>query len=87
MRENELTGERFLTALTIGCENIRFSSLFAAGDAPSGEERGETDVFAGSADNSVKISKLIQITPLQKLINNSHRKKQKKLMLNEYLHI
>ena len=34
------------------CENIRFSSLFAAGDVvwrnvPSGEERGESDVFAG----------------------------------------
>ena len=39
------------------CENIRFSSLFAAGDVsrggfsarnvPTGEERGETDVFAG----------------------------------------
>ena len=42
----------------IACENIRFSSLFAAGDVsrgggssarnvPSDEERGETDVFAG----------------------------------------
>ena len=35
----------------IACENIRFSSLFAARDVsrnvPSGEERGETDVFAG----------------------------------------
>ena len=35
----------------VACENIRFSSLFAAGDVsrnvPSGEERGETDVFAG----------------------------------------
>ena len=37
----------------IACENIRFSSLFAAGDVsrnvrnvPSGEERGEMDVFA-----------------------------------------
>ena len=38
----------------IACENIRFSSLLAAGDVwrssarnvPSGEERGETDVFA-----------------------------------------
>ena len=33
-------------------ENIRFSSLFADGDVssrnvPGGEERGETDVFAG----------------------------------------
>ena len=38
---------------SIACENIRFSSLFAAGNVsrggnvPSGEERGETDVFAG----------------------------------------
>ena len=36
---------------TIACENIHFSSLFTAGDVsrnvPSGEERGETDVFAG----------------------------------------
>ena len=38
----------------LACENIRFSSLFVAGDVsrggknvPSGEERGETDVFAG----------------------------------------
>ena len=28
-------------------ENIRFSSVFAARDVPSGEERGETNVFAG----------------------------------------
>ena len=46
-------------AASLACENIRFSSLFAAGDVshgerrssarniPSGEERGETDVFAG----------------------------------------
>ena len=44
--------------VTVGldCENIRFSLLFAAGDVSrrsssrtvlSGEERGETDVFAG----------------------------------------
>ena len=39
------------------CENIRFSSLFTAGDVSragtrnvlSGEEQGETDVFAGYA--------------------------------------
>ena len=36
----------------IARENIRFSSLFSAGDVShrnvrSGEERGETDVFAG----------------------------------------
>ena len=38
-------------ATLLASENIRFSSLFAAGDVsrnvPSGEERGETDVFAG----------------------------------------
>ena len=37
--------------LVLACENIRFSSLFAAVDVsrgvPSGEERGETDLFAG----------------------------------------
>ena len=39
----------FIKHLRLACENIRFSSLFAAGDenVPSGEERGETDVFAG----------------------------------------
>ena len=34
----------------VACENIRFSSLFAASSSrnvPSGEERWETDVFAG----------------------------------------
>ena len=31
---------------SLACENIRFSSLFVAGDV-SREERGETDVFAG----------------------------------------
>ena len=31
-----------LQALLVACENIRFSSLFAAGDV-----RGETNVFAG----------------------------------------
>ena len=40
----------------LACENIRFSSFFAAGDVSRGgnarnvpidEERGETDVFAG----------------------------------------
>ena len=39
------------TLLDLACENIRFSSLFADGDVsrnvPGGEERGETDVFAG----------------------------------------
>ena len=43
--------------MLLACENIRFSSLFAAGDVsrggysarnvPIGEERGETKVFAG----------------------------------------
>ena len=36
---------------TLACDNSRFSSLFAAEDVsrnvPSGEERGETVVFAG----------------------------------------
>ena len=40
------------TETHLACENIRFSSLFAAGDVsarnvPSDKERGETDVFAG----------------------------------------
>ena len=39
------------TVYKLACENIRFSSLLAAGDVPrkvpSGEERGETDVFEG----------------------------------------
>ena len=39
----------------IACENIRFSSLFAAVDVsrnvPSGKERGERDVFAGYEKN------------------------------------
>ena len=41
--------------ISISCENIPFPSLFADGDVsrsssrnvPGGEERGETDVFAG----------------------------------------
>ena len=39
-----------LLILLVACENISFCSLFAASSArnvPSGEERGETDVFAG----------------------------------------
>ena len=35
-----------LHVVVIACENIRFSSLFAAGDV-SHVERGETDVFVG----------------------------------------
>ena len=41
------------TARFLACENVRFSSLFAAdgrflhAKRPSGEERGETDVSAG----------------------------------------
>ena len=31
----------------LACENIRFSTLFATRNVPGGEERGETDVFAG----------------------------------------
>ena len=45
-----LTAGDFPRALA--CENIRFSSLFVAGDVPSDEERGETDVFAGYASLS-----------------------------------
>ena len=42
----------FKVRRALACENIRFSSLFAAGDVsarnvPSDEERGEKDVFAG----------------------------------------
>ena len=46
---------------TLACKNIRFSSLFAAGDfssarnVPSGEERGETDVFEGHKQARKKI--------------------------------
>ena len=49
--------EKLLVPDYLACKNIRFSSLFAAGDVsrggtetrnvPRGEERGETDVFAG----------------------------------------
>ena len=49
----------------LACENIIFSSLFAVGDVsssrnvPSGEERGETDVFAGQkTDQVVRWAKL-----------------------------
>ena len=49
------------TPIWIPCENIRFSSLFIAGDVsrnvPSDEERGETDVFAGY-DQEVRGSSL-----------------------------
>ena len=37
-------------AASLACENIRVSSLFTAGDVLRGEERGETDVLASSAD-------------------------------------
>ena len=39
----------YCIALYLACENIPFSSLFAAGEVslPSGKERGKTDVFAG----------------------------------------
>ena len=43
-----------MSEFRVACENIRFSSLFADKDVsrrwgrfPGGEERGETDVFAG----------------------------------------
>ena len=49
------------TPIWIPCENIRFSSLFIAGEVsrnvPSDEERGETDVFAGY-DQEVRGSSL-----------------------------
>ena len=52
----DLFGVRCLY-IFLACENIRFSSLFAAGDVSRGgmrfsprEERGETDVFAGSRE-------------------------------------
>ena len=49
--DNELILTARLIYQTIACENIQYSSLCAAGDVsrsvPSGEERGETDVFAG----------------------------------------
>ena len=35
-----------LLSFCLACENIRFSSLFAARNVPSYEVRGETDVFA-----------------------------------------
>ena len=54
------------TALFLACENIRFSSLFAV---PSGEERGETDVFAGysfsSSYNSVPFESPLQCGSVQ----------------------
>ena len=40
----------------IASKNIRFSSLFAAGDVshvPDDEERGETDVFAGQINDQM----------------------------------
>ena len=59
MRVHEIlqnsTSCKILVGHDVACENIRLSSLFAAEDVsrscarnvPSGEERGETDVFAG----------------------------------------
>ena len=48
-----LIGSFSCEAEKLACENIRFSSLFAARDVSRGgtrgEERGETDVFAGYA--------------------------------------
>ena len=50
---NHIEYYRPLTVTKLACENIHFSSLFAAGDVslgrnfPSGKERGDTDVFAG----------------------------------------
>ena len=55
METREGSGRASKLLLNVACENIRFSSLFAAGDVsrggnvPGGEERGEMDVFAGYA--------------------------------------
>ena len=52
----ELSSARQMRDVCLACEDIRFSSFFAAGDVSRGgnarnvpidEERGETDVFAG----------------------------------------
>ena len=43
-------GGSLWAAASLACENILVSSLFTAGDVLRGEERGETDVLASSAD-------------------------------------
>ena len=43
-------GGSLRAAASLACENIRVSSLFTAGDVLRGEERGEMDVLASSAD-------------------------------------
>ena len=50
--QREFTSDVFVFVLLKGAESQNTASLFAAGDVssrnvPSGEERGETDVFAG----------------------------------------
>ena len=55
----------------LACENIGFSSLFAAGNVlkrsrnvPGGEERGETDVFAGYGESrSASIASCSPVLP------------------------
>ena len=58
--------EQFHVLSTLARENIRFSSLFVAVDVlrnvPSGEERGETDVFAGYINTVVIQRSLTNIT-------------------------
>ena len=54
METREGSGRASKLLLNIACENIRFSSLFAAGDVSRGGNvpslsRGEMDVFAGYA--------------------------------------
>ena len=52
----------------LACENIHFSSLFAAArNVPSGEERGETDVFAGYGNfaSAVNGKRFVGFFPLE----------------------
>ena len=55
METREGSGRASKLLLNVACENIRFSSVSAAGDVsrgvnvPCDEERGEMDVFAGYA--------------------------------------
>ena len=61
----QLDAARHQHDLFLACENIRFPSLFAAGDvtretSPAGEERGETDVFAGYLVSAVEFNSVLQ---------------------------
>ena len=70
---------------TLACENIRFSSLFAAGDVsrnvPSGEERGETDVSAGYVHPGRLIEQLLALAECR-LLKFSFRTWQKYCILS-----